>query len=109
MRYRDITWTEINEWFDTFYKECIEGRKPFRGVTFSGARIEIYGRDDIAIVLLDPFLRGSTPEDKAVDFVKGVFGVNHQSLFAEVKYERFVRIISGEEPLVDDDWVWPDE
>ena len=104
-----LTWDQINDWFDGFYEECIEGRKLFRGVAFSGARLEIYGRDDIAVVLIDPRLRGSTPDEKAVDFVKGVFGVNHQSLQAELKYDRFKRVISGEEPLVEEDWIWPDE
>lgn len=104
-----MTWDQINDWFDAFHEEYVEGKKPVRGVAFSGAKLEIWSRDSIAIVLSHPYLRGNDQNDKAVDFVKSVFGVNHQTLQAEIDYKRFQQIISGEKPLSDEDWIWPDE
>jgi hypothetical protein len=104
-----MNWDQINLWFDAFYEEVVEGRVSVRGRTWSGARIEIYGKNDIAVVLLDPRPRGITEQAKAADFVKGIFDNNHKSLHAEIKFDRFQRVINGEEPLTEKDWVWPDE
>lgn len=104
-----MTWDEINDWFDSFHKEYVEAKKIIRGFAFSGARIEIYNRADLQIVLNHPYLRGNSEEAKANDFVKGVFGVNHQEIFAEINYDRFKRIVKGQDFLKEEDWVWPDE
>lgn len=104
-----MNWDQINDWFDEFHEEIIEGRVLVRGRSFTGARIEIFGRDDVAIVLLDPRPRGISESSKVADFVKNVFDSEHQSLYAEINYERFQRVVSGEEPLTEQDWVWPDE
>lgn len=103
-----MTFEEINKWFDAFYQETVEAKKPVRGRTFSGSRIEIYGGDSIAIVLSDPYTRGSTMEERALDFARNVFDDN-RSVHAEINYERFQRVVSGEQPLTDEDWVWSDE
>ena len=44
-----MTWEQINDWFDAFYKETVEGKKTIRGRAFSGGRIEIWGRDSVAM------------------------------------------------------------
>lgn len=104
-----MTWEQINDWFDSFHDEYIEGRKPIRGRSFSGARIEIWNRDNVVIVVHDPYPRGSTEESRATDLVRNIFDSEHQKAFVEIDYARFQRIVRGEEPLTDKDWIWPDE
>lgn len=104
-----MNWEQINEWFDAFHDEYVEGKKLVRGRAFSGAKIEIYGRDSIAIVLHGPYLRGTTQDEKAVELVKNIFDQEHQSIQAEINYERFQHIVNGEHPLTDVDWFWLDE
>jgi hypothetical protein len=104
-----MTWDQINDWFDAFYEEYIEGKKPIRGQTFSGGRIEIWGRNEAVVVLHDPYPRGISETARHVDMVKNIVGVNHQSIHAEIDFERFKSIVSGEKPLTDSDWTWPDE
>lgn len=103
-----MNWDQINDWFDSFYAEYVEGKKPIRGRTFSGGRIEIWGRDSIAIVLHDPYLRGLDSYQRAEDFVRNVHDDN-QSIHAEINFDRFQKVVSGEEPLTDQDWAWHDE
>lgn len=104
-----MTLDQINDWFDNFYQEFIEGRKPIRGRCWSGGNIELWDRDNIVIVLHIPFLRGKSDEDKATDMVKNIFDSEHQSISAELNLERFKKVVSGEEPLTEEDWMWPDE
>jgi hypothetical protein len=104
-----MNWTQINDWFDDFYKEYIEGKKQIRGRAFSGAHIEIFGRDSIVIVVHDPYLRGKDKEQRAWDFVRNAQNGETLSLHAEMNYARFEKIVSGEQPLKDEDWVWHDE
>jgi len=103
-----MTWDQINDWWDAFYEEFVEGKKPVRGRAFSGGKIEIWGRDSVAIVLHDPYVRGVDSYQKAVDFVRNVMD-NNRSVHAEIDYARFQRVVSGEQPLTDSDWVWQDE
>jgi hypothetical protein len=103
-----MNWEQINDWFDAFYAEYVEGKKPVRGRVFSGGHIEIWGRDSVAIVLHDPYTRGVTNDEKALDFVRNVFD-DSRSVHAEINYERFRQIVSGEKPLTNEDWVWHDE
>lgn len=103
-----MTWDEINDWFDAFYAEYVEGRKPVRGRVFSGSHIEIWGRNSIAIVLHDPYPRGQNEEQKALDFVR-TMNDNNVNVQAEIDYGRLDRIIKGQETLTEDDWVWDDE
>lgn len=100
---------QINEWFDSFYKETIEDKKLIRGRAFSGGRIEIWSRRCIVIVLHHPYLRGKTLEDKSLDLVKNIFDKGQEDVRAEISCERFEKVISGEEPLTDKDWRWSDE
>lgn len=100
---------QVNNWFDSFYKEYVENKKLVRGRSFSGAHIEIWSDNNFAIVLHDPYLRGSNLEEKALDFVRGVQNNDTMSLYAEIKYDRLKKIVSGEEPLTENDWVWHDE
>lgn len=100
---------EIFTWWNRFYDEVIEGKKPVRGRCFSGGRIELWGNDDIVIVLHDPYLRGTSEESKAKDFVNNIFDKDQQSISAQMNLERFERIVRGEESLEDRDWTWPDE
>jgi len=104
-----MTLEQINTWFDAFYTEYVEAKKTVRGRAFSGSRIEIWGSDSYAIVLHDPYPRGITETAKATDFVKNVFDSDHQEIKAEIDLERFRQIVSGEKPLTDEDWIWPDE
>lgn len=104
-----MTWDQIHDWYENFYLEVIEGKKPIRGRCFSGSKIEVWGRDNIIIELHDPFLRGESEDNRALDFVKNLFDQNHQKITAEIDFERFKRVVSGEEPLADADWQWPDE
>lgn len=104
-----MTWEQINNWFNSFYEEYIENKKAVRGRTFSGSHIEIWSENDIVIVLHDPYLRGSNLEEKALDFVRAAKNNDVMSLYAEFKYDRFKKIVSGEEPLTENDWVWHDE
>ena len=104
-----MTFEEINNWFDAFYAETVGGKKPVRGRAFSGGKIEIWGKNNIVIVLHDPYPRGATDEGRANDFVRTMFDSEHQQIFAEIDYPRFQRVVSGEEPLTDSDWTWPDE
>lgn len=103
-----MTWDQINDWFDAFYKEYIEGKKPIRGRTFSGAHIGIWGRDSIAIIAHDPYTRGTDSDQKAVDFVRGLYD-DSKSVWAEINLERFQQLVSGQSHLTDEDWVWEDE
>lgn len=104
-----MDWNQIHDWFDAFYEKYVEGKKPVRGRTFSGSHIEVWGRDNLVIVLHDPYARGNDEESKSVDFVKNMFDSDHQRIYAEIDYARFQRIVSGEQPLTEEDWVWPDE
>lgn len=103
-----MTWNQINDWFDSFHDEYIEGKKPIRGRTFGGAHIEIWHDDEIVVVVHDPHLRGTDGEQKAADFVKGLWDGN-KNVRAEINLERFQRIINGQDKLTDDDWSWDDE
>jgi hypothetical protein len=113
-----MNWETITNWFDKFHDETIEGRLPVRGRVYSGAKIEIWGKNDIVIVLVDPRLRGATitffydsafNSGRALDMVKTSLAESDSSLYAEIKYDRFQRIVSGEEPLTDSDWIRSDE
>lgn len=104
-----MNWDEITDWFDKFYAEYVEGKKLVRGRAFSGGRIEIYGKDDISIVLNIPYLRGETEEEKAAEIIRTKFDKDSQSVHAEFDYERFKKIVSGEQPLAEEDWFWHDE
>jgi hypothetical protein len=103
-----MTFDQINDWFDSFYEETIEAKKPVRGRTFSGARIEIWGRDSIAIVMHDPYPRGTDRDQKALDFVRNIHDDNTE-LTAEINSSRFKEIIEGTNPLTENDWLWKDE
>lgn len=103
-----MTLDQINNWFDAFYQEYIESKKPIRGRTFSGAHIEVWGRDNVAIVVHDPYARGQDDQQKAVDFVRGLYDDN-RSLHAEISTDRFQQLVNGHDHLTDDDWVWEDE
>jgi len=104
-----MDWTQINDWFDSFHDEYVEGKKEVRGRVFSGAHIEIWGGDSIAIVLHDPRLRGTDEDQRACDFVRNAQSGDELSLHAEINYARFEKIVSGEKPLEAEDWVWHDE
>jgi hypothetical protein len=103
-----MTLDEINDWFDSFYEETIEAKKPVRGRTFSGARIEIWGRDSIAIVIHDPYPRGTDRDQQAQDFVRNINDENTE-LTAEISPSRLKEIIAGTNPLTENDWLWNDE
>lgn len=99
---------QITDWFDSFYNEYVTGKKLVRGRTFSGSHIQIWGDDSFCIVLHDPYMRGSTPEEKSQDFVRGIED-DAVSVHAEINLDRFEKIVSGEQPLTNEDWVWSDE
>jgi hypothetical protein len=103
-----MNWDQINDWFDAFYDATV-GKKPVRGRIFSGGKIEIWDRDNVAVVLTGPMPRGSTDESRAADFIKNVFDEDHQEISAEMNYARFQKVLSGEQPLTDEDFIWPDE
>ena len=104
-----MTWEEMNDWFDAFYKETVETKKIIRGRAWSGSHIRIWSRNSISVVLYDPYLRGSTEESKAVDFIKNLVDPDHQEIHAELTYDRFKKIVSGEDSLKNEDWVHNDE
>lgn len=97
----------ITDWFDSFYEEYVAGKKLVRGRAFSGSHIEIWG-DVFCIVLHDPYPHGKTKEEKATDFVRSI-NDEVRSVYAEINLERLQKIVSGEQPLTNEDWVWQDE
>lgn len=99
---------QVNNWFDAFHKEYIEGKKPIRGRTFSGAHIELWGRDEVVVVVHDPYPRGADEEQKAVDFVRGLHD-NAVNIRAEINADRLQRLVGEQDKLTDKDWVWDDE
>lgn len=99
---------QITDWFDTFYTEYVEGKKLVRGRAFSGSHIQIWSGDSFVIVLHDPYIRGTNEDEKATDFVRGL-NDDVRSVLAEINLERFEKIVSGEQPLKNEDWVWQDE
>lgn len=103
-----LTWDAINQWFDKFYDNVVEGRKVVRGRSFTGAKIEIYGHNDIAIVLENPRVRGNTEDEKVEDFVRS-YETDCVTLTAELNLDRFEKLVGGQIELVDSDWVWNDE
>jgi len=105
----NMNWSDINDWFDKFYEETVEAKKLVRGRAFSGAKIEIYGRDSISIVLHNPYTRGITEDEKAIDFVRSIENEDAQEVYTDFNYERFARIVMGEDTIKEDDWIWEDE
>lgn len=99
---------QITGWFDSFYAEYVEGKKLVRGRAFSGSHIRIWGEDSFCIVLHDPYVRGVTQEEKATDFVRNLNNET-SSVYAEINLDRFEKIVLGEQPLTEEDWVWEDE
>lgn len=104
-----MTWDQINDWFDNFYKQHIEGKTIIRGSAWSGGHIRIWDRNTVSIVLYDPYLRGNDAQTQAVDFIKKVFDPEHQEIHAEITFDRFKKIIMGEDQLMNEDWVRNDE
>jgi hypothetical protein len=104
-----VTFDHINDWFDVFYDEYIENKRVIRGFCFSGAKIEIYTRNNVCIVLTSPYSRGITEENKSIDFVKTCLGINPAYIIAELTYDRFVNLVNGTQPLTDAEWIFPDE
>jgi len=103
-----MTFDQINDWFDNFYDEYVEKKKPVRGRAFGGGKIEIWARNNITIVLHNPHARGVTQDEKVLDMVRMIHD-DVQSIHADLTLERFKRVVSGEEPLTDSDWSWEDE
>jgi hypothetical protein len=99
---------QITDWFDSFYTEYVEGKKLVRGRAFSGSHIEIWGDNTFCIVLHDPYVRGTNEEEKAEDFVRHLNN-NADSIQAEVSLDRLQKIVSGTQPLTNEDWIWNDE
>lgn len=104
----DLTWEQVNTWFDNFYDEYVESKKKVRGRAFSGSHMEVWG-DTVVVILHDPYARGEDDDQKALDFVRGIFDENTRTLRAEVSHDRFERVVNGTEPLTDADWAWQDE
>ena len=99
---------QMTDWFDSFYAEYVEGKKLVRGRTFSGSRIEVWGGDCFCIVLHDPYPRGITAEEKAEDFGRSLED-DARSIHAEINLDRLQKIVSGKQPLTNEDWIWSDE
>lgn len=99
---------QITDWFDSFHAEYVEGKKLVRGRAFSGSHIQIWSGNSFAIVLHDPYPRGLNEEEKATDFVRSLDD-DVRSVYAEINLERLQKIVSGEQPLTNEDWVWQDE
>jgi hypothetical protein len=98
----------ITDWFDSFYEEYVAGKKLVRGRAFSGSHIQIWSGNSFAIVLHDPYPRGVNKEEKALDFARSLDD-DVVSVYAEINLERLRKIVSGEQPLTNEDWVWQDE
>lgn len=104
----DITLRQISDWLDSFYASYIEAKVPIRGRTFSGLKIEIYEENMIAVVVTDPYLRGTTEVEKSFDFVRSIHDAN-RTLTAELDKNKLISLINGTYQLSDSDWVWDDE
>ena len=104
-----MNWDQINLWFDNFYNEVIEGKKLVRGRAFTGAHIEIYGKDSIAVVVTHPRIRGTTENEKAVDFVRSISNEDAQEVYTDFDEDRFTKIVNGEDTIKEEDWIWNDE
>lgn len=97
---------DVHKWLDQFEIEVCKKRKKIRGRTFTGFHLEIYDEKDVVIVM-EPGIEGTTPEDRAKSFVKDIF--DDRVLEAFIPYDRFEKIVKGEDEIREDDWLWNDE
>lgn len=102
------TWQQVCDWFDNFYIEYVDAKKTVRGRSFSGSHMELWG-DTVVVILHDPYPRGTDIDQKALGFVQDMFDESIKELRAEISHDRFLRVVSGKQPLIDADWSWNDE
>lgn len=104
----NITLQQLTDWLNSFHDSHIKTKKPIRGRTFSGLKMEIYGDNIVTVVLTDPFLRGTTQDQKNYDFVRNLYEQNI-SLITELDEQKLISLINGTYQLTDKDWSWNDE
>ena len=104
----NITIDMISDYMNKFHEKYIEGKLPIRGRVFSGMRFEIYDKDCVNLVLTHPKIRGTTEEEKATDFVRGLHA-GGDNISVELTQDKLAKLISGEIVLSENDWIWDDE
>jgi hypothetical protein len=104
-----MTWVDIHNWMEKFHSEVVDSNKTIRGFTFIGCHLETWDSSEVVIVL-EPGLRGTTPESRANDFGRMTMVEDGRSVLeAFIPYDRFQKIVSGKDQIQEEDWVWSDE
>ena len=91
-----MTWDEIHNWHDQFESEVTANG--MRGVAICGSHIQTWERGEVWISLT---VGGG-------DFVQTVLE-DRGNLEAQISFDRFQKIVRGEDHLKDDDFLYFDE
>ncbi len=103
-----MNWNDIHSWLDRFHAEVVEQRKVIRGFIYMGCHLETWEKNEIWVVL-EPGARGDTDEARSADMIRSILHDGNRVLEAPIPFERFERIVRGEDTIKDDEWIWSDE
>lgn len=101
-----MLFSDVQGWLERLENEVCGKRKRIRGRIFDGIRMEMYCDGEV-VVILDPAIEGESLDSRLVSFVKNC--VDSRVLECFIKPARFERIVTGQDEIREEDWVWDDE
>lgn len=102
-----LTWDEIHDWHDRFDARVTAEDYTIRGIPIAGSNLQTWERGEVWLELELGFV-GNTQEERLYDFARSTLAARG-NLEVRIPYERFERIVRGEDHLADDEFLYYDE